>query len=721
MSTSYTSLLGLALPVTGELTGTWGAMVDNAITSPLDIAVAGTQSITGDSNVTLSVTNGDTSGTNLAQVGSGSTGSAQYAIILCSGARTALRTITAPAASKIYTIINATTGGFAVKIVGSGPTTGLTIPNGSSAVIAWNGSDFIEVGSSTVGNFTVNGNLTVTGTSTLTGAVTNTAGTANGVAYLNGSKVLTTGSALTFDGANLGIGVASPAQLIDGTAANPRLKLTATSTGYAASQFVNSSGNSYFARDNSTGSFFGIANGTIVYSSSSDPIGFFLSGSEQMRLTSTGLGIGTSSPGAKLDVSGNAVLSGVSGYKYLYLNGAIENSSLRFAKIGKNYDSTYEFGLWASTHSAGNSAATVFYRDLTTESMRLDTAGNLGLGVTPSAWSGGGLKAIEIAASGNNITANGASTYINANAYYNGGWKYGYTGNATQYLLNAGQHTWYTAPSGTAGNAITFTQAMTLDASGNLGVGTTSPQAKIHTVDVASGNPARFQGGESNYTIRILNSATTSGGSINANTGTAQGITISSDSGPTIFNNNSTERARIDSSGNLLVGTTSAFATAAYGSTQISNTYNRQLFLRNANATAGKYWGLGPDSSANALVVYNQSGTGVYLADGATSWTASSDERVKDIIEPITNAATKVASLRAVIGKYKKDVEGTRRVFLIAQDVQAVLPEAVNAQNDEIKTLGLQYTDVIPLLVAAIQEQQVIIESLKARLDAANL
>ena len=74
-----------------------------------------------------------------------------------------------------------------------------------------------------------------------------------------------------------------------------------------------------------------------------------------------------------------------------------------------------------------------------------------------------------------------------------------------------------------------------------------------------------------------------------------------------------------------------------------------------------------------------------------------------------------------MIGKYKKDVQGTRRVFLIAQDVQAVLPEAVNAQNDEIKTLGLQYTDVIPLLVAAIQEQQVIIESLKARLDAANL
>jgi hypothetical protein len=210
-------------------------------------------------------------------------------------------------------------------------------------------------------------------------------------------------------------------------------------------------------------------------------------------------------------------------------------------------------------------------------------------------------------------------------------------------------------------------------------------------------------------------------GSTLLDAGGAGGLGLNAASVGIIFYTGSTERARIDTSGNLLVGTTSAFASAAYGSTQISNTYNRQLFLRNANATAGKYWGLGPDSSANAMVVYNQSGTGVYLADGSTSWTASSDERVKDIIEPITNAATKVASLRAVIGKYKKDVQGTRRVFLIAQDVQAVLPEAVNAQNDEIKTLGLQYTDVIPLLVAAIQEQQVIIESLKARLDAANL
>ena len=156
MTTAYTSLLGLALPVTGELSGTWGDTVNNSITSLLDTAVAGTTTLSTDADVTLTST-------------TGASNQARQAILLCSGARTALRTITAPAQSKIYTIINATTGGYSVKLVGAGPTTGLTIPNGASAVVAWNGSDFIEVGSSTVGNLTVNGTLTVTGAGSIQG------------------------------------------------------------------------------------------------------------------------------------------------------------------------------------------------------------------------------------------------------------------------------------------------------------------------------------------------------------------------------------------------------------------------------------------------------------------------------------------------------------------------------------------------------------------------
>jgi hypothetical protein len=95
---------------------------------------------------------------------------------------------------------------------------------------------------------------------------------------------------------------------------------------------------------------------------------------------------------------------------------------------------------------------------------------------------------------------------------------------------------------------------------------------------------------------------------------------------------------------------------------------------------------------------------GVYLANGGTSWIAVSDERNKDIIEPIADAVNKVLQLRTVIGKYKTDEEGIRRPFLIAQDVQAVLPEAVTIDSDEDATLGVAYTDIIPLLTAAIKE-----------------
>ena len=116
------------------------------------------------------------------------------------------------------------------------------------------------------------------------------------------------------------------------------------------------------------------------------------------------------------------------------------------------------------------------------------------------------------------------------------------------------------------------------------------------------------------------------------------------------------------------------------------------------------------DFSTNRYYCMSVTG-GVYLASGGTSWTSASDERVKDIIEPITDGLNKVNSLRSVIGKYKTDEEGIRRSFLIAQDVQAVLPEAVDASNPD--ELGVNYTEVIPLLVAAIKELKAEIDLLK--------
>ena len=130
--------------------------------------------------------------------------------------------------------------------------------------------------------------------------------------------------------------------------------------------------------------------------------------------------------------------------------------------------------------------------------------------------------------------------------------------------------------------------------------------------------------------------------------------------------------------------------------------------------------------SSGAIKVTNGSinldTTGVQLALGGTAWAALSDNRLKDIIEPIQNASQKVSTLSAVIGKYKTDAENMRRSFLIAQDVQAVLPEAVfvdtEGQGGIDNVLCLEYTSVIPLLVAAIKEQQAMISALTDRITA---
>ena len=142
MTTAATSLLGLALPVTGELSGTWGDTVNTSLTSLLDTAIAGTTTLSTDADVTLTTT---TLAAN----------QARQAIILCTGARTALRNITAPAQSKTYVVVNATTGGFGVVIRGVGPTTGVTVAAGSIAFVAWNGSEFVSLlNNPTVTNYT---------------------------------------------------------------------------------------------------------------------------------------------------------------------------------------------------------------------------------------------------------------------------------------------------------------------------------------------------------------------------------------------------------------------------------------------------------------------------------------------------------------------------------------------------------------------------------------
>lgn len=197
MTTAYTSLLGLALPVTGELSGTWGDTVNNYITQYLDAAVAGTNTISTDADVTLTkTTNTSLSGT-----------SSQYAVILWTAGGTATRTIIAPSASsgsrQFYLVINKTSSTQSIKLCGTGPTTGVTITAGYAAICVWNGSDFIQV----AGNTLVNLASGVTGTLPVAnGGTGSTTLTANYVLLGNGTGALqviapsTSGNVLTSNG-----------------------------------------------------------------------------------------------------------------------------------------------------------------------------------------------------------------------------------------------------------------------------------------------------------------------------------------------------------------------------------------------------------------------------------------------------------------------------------------------------------------------------------------
>ncbi len=134
--TTYTSLLGLALPITGQLSGTWGDTVNDYITQYVDAAVAG--AITVSADTTLTKTTGSSLGAT----------SSQYAIIIVTGPGSI--TITAPAASKAYLVINQTSA--SVTIRGAGPTLGVTIEPLRSSLVAWDGSDFALIATTDLKN-----------------------------------------------------------------------------------------------------------------------------------------------------------------------------------------------------------------------------------------------------------------------------------------------------------------------------------------------------------------------------------------------------------------------------------------------------------------------------------------------------------------------------------------------------------------------------------------
>lgn len=217
---------------------------------------------------------------------------------------------------------------------------------------------------------------------------------------------------------------------------------------------------------------------------------------------------------------------------------------------------------------------------LTTGSALQFDGTNLGLGVTPSAWSS--YRALQLAGGGSLVSFDNAAE-VWSNAFFNGSNNvYIANGFATRYHANNnGAHAWYTAPSGTAGAAITFTQAMTLDASGRLGIGTTSPGADLSIGDTSTtasrqirlhGPASGTAGGASVNVVNGTNTIFAAGNASNI-----IGGAYSSDAmlfwgnAALRFYGNSNELARIDSSGNWISSAPTTPPTLATNGTMVFN------------------------------------------------------------------------------------------------------------------------------------------------------
>jgi hypothetical protein len=220
---------------------------------------------------------------------------------------------------------------------------------------------------------------------------------------------------------------------------------------------------------------------------------------EKMRITSAGnVGIGTTAPTEILNISR------IGTDNYIKVEAGAQNanySGLMLTEYGINWG-------WALRHNAGTDLLHISYQDNTptfSDTVTFNTAGNVGIGVTPSAWSVV-TPTLQIGAGGAFIGGQGSANVVRVgvNTYYDGSvWRYINTGSASWFETASGAFGWFNAVSGTAGDVTTTNSLMTLTAGGNLGIGTTAPFSKLqvggNTFSGANGMYANDRVGISNH------------------------------------------------------------------------------------------------------------------------------------------------------------------------------------------------------------------------------
>jgi len=253
----------------------------------------------------------------------------------------------------------------------------------------------------------------------------------------------------------------------------------------------------------------------------------------------------------------------------------------------------------------------------------------------------------------------------------------------------------------------TVTEAMRINSSGNVGISTTSPAAKLH-IAVADASVDGTKG------VRITNPAGTQvvlecGVSSDSFVGTTSGSSFS-------IRTNNTERMRITYDGNVLInasGTDPYTTNGGYGIALNSDKYvavarsnGASLYLarQDSNGALTEWWCQG-----------NLAGT-ISVTTTATAYNTSSDYRLKENIAPMTGALAIVAQLKPVTYKWKSNNSDGQG--FIAHELQEVIPDCVTGEKDGEKMQGVDYGKITPLLTAALQEAIVKIELLEARLAA---
>ena len=593
---------------------------------------------------------------------------------------------------------------------GTGTSVGLNVGSGKTLSVA--GTLVVTGASSTIDATAIGATTADTGaftTLTASGNVTLSGGTANGVAYLNGSKVVTSGSALTFDGTNFattGSGTLKNLLFSGGTlpaAGNPSIALRSSDN---VIYHQSGSANSIVMLDSAQNTMQSIGATAQIWN---------ISNSEQMRLTSTGLGIGTSSPLGKLDV-----ISSSTSFTSPQVVVGNSSSAVSGQQLWLGYNTSASAGYIQSAHNGTAYTSLVLNPN----------GGNLGLGVTPSAWSSS-FKAIQLgnAASLSSYTVGSTPiTLLQSNAIVGASSNtYIQSAAACQYAQNQGVHSWSIAPSGTAGNAITFTQAMTLDASGNLLVGTTTANLSSASRGVIEVNGAStaYIGLDTGGTLR---GTFYSNGSIVGLATATLPLTFGTTGG--------TEWGRFDSSGNLLVGTTSvsgkisSFSNSTtvptYSAEAATASYTGNIFQSLTYTAAGTGWNhfIGYSSTGGTIDIKILGNGNIQNANN--SYGAISDIKLKENIVDASPKLDKLMQVRIRNYNLKGDYEQHKQIGVVAQELETVFPSMVDqtpdidAEGNDLGTTtkSVKYSVFVPMLIKAMQEQQAIIESMRTEIDA---